>query len=432
MTFLDPNTLWVLLACMLLGISSGVIGCFAFLRNRSLIGDALAHAALPGVCIMFLLTQIKSIGLFLIGAAIIGLLASYCITAISRHTRIKEDASIAIILSVFFGAGIMLLTYIQHSNSGNQSGLDKFLFGQAASLVLSDVYTMIAISAVLLLTTTLLFKEFTLLSFDSNFGRGLGFPMKGLDGILMLMILLCVVTGLQAVGVVLMSAMLITPAVTARYWTDKISTMVILAGVFGALSGVLGTYFSTQVNNLPTGPMIVLAATTFFLFSVIFSPKRGVVIRLVTHMKVRKKVLQEDVLQVLYESMEYELKEGYSIDELAKRSGKSITKVQRAIEMLKSHLFVHVDQTGIQFTKTGLQKAHEIVLNERVWDVYYMNELDYQGFNIDKGQENIITQLNHTERQTMFKRLEDYEMMPNLLAFQANVLSDKKRSEVSL
>jgi manganese/zinc/iron transport system permease protein len=432
MSFLDPNTLWVLLACMLLGISSGIIGCFAFLRNRSLIGDALAHAALPGVCIMFLLTGIKSIGLFLIGAAVIGLLASYCITAIARHTRIKEDASIAIILTVFFGVGIMLLTYIQHSNSGNQSGLDKFLFGQAASLVLSDVYTMIGISIILLLTTTLLFKEFTLLSFDSNFGRGLGFPMKGLDGILMLMILLCVVTGLQAVGVVLMSAMLITPAVTARYWTDKISTMVVLAGGFGALSGVLGTYFSTQVNNLPTGPMIVLSATTFFLFSVVFSPKRGIVMRVVTYMKVRKKVLQEDVLQVLYESMEYDLKEGYSIDELAKRSGKSTAKVQSAIGLLKNRLLVHVDHEGVQFTDAGLKSAHEIVLNERVWDIYYMNELEYQSFSIDKSQENIMAQLNEKQRRTMFERLEDYDIVPNLLEFQSNILTAKKRSEVSL
>ncbi|MFD2613739.1 metal ABC transporter permease [Paenibacillus gansuensis] len=291
--FGDPNTQWVLLGCLLLGLSSGVVGSFTFLRKQSLMGDALAHAALPGVCIAFMLTGVKSIFLFLIGAAAAGLLATFGIGYITRNSRIKQDAALGIILSVFFGVGIVLLTQIQHSVGGNQSGLDKFLFGQAASMVLKDVYMMSLISLFVIGSCVLLFKEFKLLSFDPGFARGLGFPVPFLDQLLMFLIVVVVVAGIQAVGVVLMVAMLITPAVSARYWTERLGIMVLLSGLFGALSGVLGTLLSTLANNLPTGPLSVLAATFLFLISLLFAPRRGIVSKLWIRYAVRRKVLSE-------------------------------------------------------------------------------------------------------------------------------------------
>jgi manganese/zinc/iron transport system permease protein len=422
----DPNTQWVLTGCILLGISSGVLGCFAFLRGRSLVGDALAHAALPGVCLVYMLTGSKSIGLFLIGAGVAGLLATYCITAISRHTRIKEDTSLALTLSVFFGIGIVLLTFIQHSASGNQSGLDKFLFGQAASLVSSDVTTIIIVSAVLILMTALLFKEFKLLAFDPGFGRGLGFPMGFLDGLLMLLLLMSVVIGLQAVGVVLVAAMLIAPAVTARYWTDKLGVMVVLSGLFGALSGALGTLFSTQLENLPTGPTIVLAATCFFVFSLLFSPRRGVVARLFRFLQLRNRVLQEDVLQALYERMEQSLSSGasafhrgYEEENLAEKSGKSVNSIRRAMQSLRRQGLVteRLSASGKQgwtFTPEGLRKAHQLVLNQRLWDVYHMNENQYNSLPIDQNRDLLVPQLSEEVLEQMLKQLEAYNLTPKL------------------
>jgi manganese/zinc/iron transport system permease protein len=291
--FLDPNTQWILLGSILLGLSSGVLGSFAYLRKQSLMGDALAHAALPGVCIAFMLTGSKSIFFFLIGAAISGLIATFGIGFVTRNSRIKQDSALGIVLSVFFGLGIVLLTQIQHGDSGNQSGLDKFLFGQAASMVQSDVIIMAVVALVLVFICGVLFKEFKLLSFDSGFAKGLGLPVAFLDQLLMFLIVVAVVVGIQAVGVVLMSALLITPAVSARYWTERLGMMVMLAGLFGAISGFIGTLTSTAANNLPTGPLSVLAATLLFVLSVVFAPRRGVLSKVLLRLSVRKSVLEE-------------------------------------------------------------------------------------------------------------------------------------------
>lgn len=286
--FMDPNVQWILLGCMLLGLSSGVVGSFAYLRKQSLMGDALSHAALPGVCIAFMLTGAKSMAFLLLGAAIAGIIATFGIGYMTRYTRIKQDGALAITLSVFFGIGIVLLTRIQHSGAGNQSGLDTFLFGQAAAMVLSDVIIMGVISVVLIGICTLLFKEFKLLSFDQGFARGLGYPTVFLEQLVMFLIVVAVVVGIQAVGVVLMAALLITPAVSARYWTEKLGVMVIIAALFGALSGVFGTLISASGNNLPTGPLIVLAATVIFIISVIAAPRRGAIYKLWVHRLARK------------------------------------------------------------------------------------------------------------------------------------------------
>ncbi|MBW5445754.1 iron chelate uptake ABC transporter family permease subunit [Cohnella sp. CFH 77786] len=291
--FRDPNAQWILFGCMLLGLGSGVIGSFAYLRKQSLMGDALAHAALPGVCIAFMLSGSKSILLFLIGAAAAGVVATFGIGFITRHTRIKQDAALAIVLSVFFGIGIVLLTRIQHSGAGNQSGLDKFLFGQAASMVRSDVILMAVISAVLIAVCALLFKEFKLLSFDPGFARGLGYPVAFLEQLIMLLIVIAVVVGIQAVGVVLMAALLITPAVSARYWTEKLGVMVVLSGVIGALSGLVGTYVSASGNNLPTGPLTVLASTVLFVVSVVFAPRRGLLSKVLLRAAARNELRRE-------------------------------------------------------------------------------------------------------------------------------------------
>lgn len=284
----DPNVRWILTASVLLGLSSGILGSFAYLRKMSLMGDTLAHAALPGICIAFMLTGSKSIFFFLIGAAIAGLIATFGIGYVTRHSRIKQDAALGIVLSVFFGFGIVLLTQIQHSDSGNQSGLDKFLFGQAAGMVMTDVMTMAIVSVVLTGLCALLYKEFKLLSFDPGFARGLGLPVAVLDQLMMFLIVVAVVVGIQAVGVVLMAAMLITPAVSARYWTERLGVMVVLSGLFGALSGMIGTLLSTLDDNLPTGPLSVLAATGVFVLSVLFAPKRGVVSKLLLRASVKR------------------------------------------------------------------------------------------------------------------------------------------------
>ncbi|MEK4512637.1 metal ABC transporter permease [Paenibacillus sp. FSL K6-2524] len=292
--FTDPNMRWILMGSLLLGLGSGVIGSFTVLRKQSLLGDTLAHAALPGICIAFMLSGVKSMGLFMIGAIISGMIATLGIHIITSFSRIKQDAALGITLSVFFGVGVVLMTKIQHSGNGNQSGLDKYMFGQAASMMLSDVYLMGTVSLLLILICALLFKEFKLVSFDPGFARGMGLKVAVLEQLLLLMTVVAVVVGIQAVGVVLVAALLITPAVAARYWSDALGVMVILAGLFGALSGVIGTLISSTLSNLPTGPVTVLSATSIFFVSAVCAPGRGLIAKWIQRVRNRR-VIQPNI-----------------------------------------------------------------------------------------------------------------------------------------
>jgi manganese/zinc/iron transport system permease protein len=265
----------VALGAAILGVIGGVLGCFAILRRQGLFGDALAHATLPGVCVAFMLSGAKTPVVLLTGAALSAGLGALLILTIVNRTRIKQDAALGIVLSVFFGAGTVLLTYIGGSGSGNQSGLDRFIFGQAATIVRDDVVTMGILAALALLVVVLLFKEFKLLSFDPSFAASLGFPVGRLNVLLTMLIVVAVIIGIQAVGVVLMAAMLIVPAAAARQWTDSLGAMVVISGLFGALSGVSGALISATGANLPTGPLIVLCATTLLVLSLFLGRSQG-------------------------------------------------------------------------------------------------------------------------------------------------------------
>lgn len=267
----------VALGSALLGVVSGVLGCFAVLRRQGLLGDALAHAALPGICIAYLLTQTKAPIVLLLGAAAAGWIAAILLLQIVRHTRISEDSALGIVLSTFFAFGIVLLTFIAKRGSANQSGLDKFLFGQAAALVAEDVMTMAVLGGVALAIVALLYKEFKLLAFDAPFAASLGFNTDWLSVLLTSLIVVAVVIGLQTVGVVLMAALLVGPAVAARQWTNRLGVMVILAALFGALSGLVGALVSVSDEGIPTGPMVILSLTGIALCSVFFAPERGLV-----------------------------------------------------------------------------------------------------------------------------------------------------------
>lgn len=283
----------VTLGAALLGVVGGVLGSFAVLRRQSLIGDALAHAALPGIVLAFLATGAKATLPLLIGAGVAGWLGSLAVIGILRATRLKEDAALGVVLSGFFGFGIALLTFVQHSGRPNQSGLDAFLFGQAATIVASDVTTFAVLGGLALGIVALLYKEFKLLSFDPDFAASLGLPTGVLGALLTSLTVLAVMIGLQTVGVVLMAAMLVAPAAAARQWTDSLSKMLLLAGAFGGASGFLGAAISASRDGLPTGPLVILVATAFALGSLLFAPLRGVVPSVVREKRARARLRSE-------------------------------------------------------------------------------------------------------------------------------------------
>ncbi len=251
--FFDYTLRTVALGTALIGIVSGSLGSFAFLRKQSLLGDAISHAALPGVVLAFILTRSKSSLVLIIGALIAGWLATLLVSAIVRHTHIKEDSALGLALSVFFGFGLMLLTFTQRLEDARQAGLDRFLFGQAAALVERDVITMAVIGTIALILMVLFWKEFKLLSFDREYAATLGFPVRALEMLLTTLLVIAIVIGLQAVGVILMSAMVVAPAAAARQWTNRLEIMVPLAALFGALSGIVGAMVSSMEPVWPLG-----------------------------------------------------------------------------------------------------------------------------------------------------------------------------------
>ena len=271
----DYTLMIVAIGAALLGAVSGALGTYAVLRRQSLLGDAISHAALPGIAIAFLLTGSKTPLILVLGAAIAGWLGTLLIMSIVRMTRIKYDSALGIVLSTFFGFGLVLHTLIQRTGNANQAGLDTFLFGQAATILQRDILTIGILGGIAIIITLVFWKELKLLIFDEGFAASLGFSTRTLDILLTSLLVIAIVLGLQAVGAVLMSAMLVAPAVAARQWTNKLSLMMFLAAFFGALAGVSGTIISSTASRIPTGPTIVLCATVVVGFSILFAANRG-------------------------------------------------------------------------------------------------------------------------------------------------------------
>nr|MBO2472390.1 manganese ABC transporter permease [Bacillota bacterium] len=388
----DANVRWVLGGTFFLGVSSGILGSFALLRRRSLMGDVLAHAALPGVCLAFMLTQTRSVGPLLIGAVLAGLAGTWCVDAIVRRSRIKEDTAQALVLAVFFGFGAVLLTHIARSGHAGQSGLDRFLFGQAASLVGGDVKIIGGAALALTLLVWLLFKEFKLLCFDPDFAEGLGLPVRMLDRLLMLMIVAGIAIGLQAVGVVLMAALLITPAAAARYWTDRLDVMVILSGALGGLSGAAGTLLSLAGPKLSTGPLIVLVATAFFVVSLAFGARKGLLHKALQQRRVQRRVAQENLLRKLYEAAEKH--EELTAPALAERLGWRPRTLRRCLGWAVREGLVEPAAGGrssgaLRLTDKGMALARHVVRRHRLWEMFLMYEADFAVDHVDRDADDI-------------------------------------------
>lgn len=376
-SFRDPNIRYVVIGSVLLTASSAIVGSFTFLNKRSLVGDAIAHAVLPGICLGFLLSGTKN-PVFLIGGAFLtGWISLVVVDYITRRTRIKEDTAIGLVLSVFFGLGVVLLTVIQKSGNAAQSGLDHFLFGKAASLVGNDLYTFAAVAVVLLVAVFLLFKEFALLAFDKDFARAIGLPVKRIELVLTSLIVLAVVIGIQAVGVVLMAAILITPAAAARFWTDRIGVMFLLASIFGAISGLAGAYISYVAPAMPTGPWIVIVISTIAFVSFFLAPRRGVFSRLAKQRRIRKTINDENVLKALYqlgeESRNFYLQR--SVEEIIRRRKFQRKNLISVLHRLRNQGYL--EQTGNLwgFTDAGKDRGQRVVKMHRLWELYLTTQL---------------------------------------------------------
>lgn len=298
--FSDYTYRTVTLGSAILGIISGVLGSFAVLRKQSLLGDAVSHATLPGVALAFLITSNKSLPIMMTGAFISGVLATLFVNSITKRTKIKDDSALGLVLSFFFGFGLVLLTIIQKMPTASQSGLEKFLFGQAANLMMKDVIFMAIVSGILLFIVILFWKEFKLMTFDPEYCQSVGFSTKMLDILMTLLLVAGIVIGLQTVGVVLMSAMIVAPVAAARQWTDRMWLMVLLSAFFGAISGIAGSLTSSIIPNMPTGPTIVIWISIIVIISMLLAPNRGLVWNAFRDWRNRKQIQENAVLEDFY------------------------------------------------------------------------------------------------------------------------------------
>jgi manganese/zinc/iron transport system permease protein len=406
-TLQDANTRVVLLGTTLLGVAAALIGSFAVLRKRSLMGDAVAHAALPGVCAAYFIVGEKNFGAFLVGALVFGLLAALFVAGVKAFTRVKEDAAIAIAIGGFFGLGIVMSHIIQNEPSGNRAGLDGFVFGKAASMMRSDAQLIALVAGAVLACTLLLYKEFKLLCFDRSFAAGLGWPTFALDLVLMALICICTVVGLPAVGVVLVVALLVIPAVAARFWTNRLSTMLFIAACMGGASGLVGTVLSSVVpapagatsRGWPTGPVIVLVASSMFIFSLLFAPKRGLIADVVRRASLRRRIALHHVLRDVYEALEAK-------HELEKAQGKELihelgavwtpSQVCRDGALSRSTLrracslgLVAESTGGYILTSEGQAEAARIVRAHRLWELYLIEQADIAADHVDRDADQI-------------------------------------------
>jgi manganese/zinc/iron transport system permease protein len=371
-SFEDINVLWVLMGSILLGMSASVIGGFAFLRKRSLVGDALAHAALPGVMMAFLLFQSRDPIVMFLGAVTSSFIGFYLIDWLPKNTKIKADAALAITLSFFFALGLMLLSYIQGLEVDNKSGLDKILFGQAAAMTQKDIKLLGYVALFVLSCVVLFFQKFRLIAFSATYARTIGIAVNRYELLLALLIVMSVVVGLQLVGVVLMAAVLLTPVATARFWSNQLSHILIIAATLGALSAIISTQISYLAPAMPTGPWMVVSLSALFFLSLLFAPEKGLLKRYTEHKKLRKRVAEENVLRTLYKLLERKdfQHKTFNIADIQALRSMPLEHLQTTLKQLGKKALITSSTAGFEMTTTGFGLAEQLTLRHRLWENY--------------------------------------------------------------
>ncbi len=415
----DYNTRVVILATTMLGMAAGIVGSFTLLRRRALMGDALSHATLPGIGLAFLLGPIfgwngKSLPVLLLGAAISGILGMIAILVIRNATRIKEDAALGIVLSVFFGGGVAILGIVQQTTTGHAAGLESFIYGKTASIVANDAWLIGATGLIAIVVLGLVFKEMKLLCFDQGYAAARGFPTLALDCVLMGTVVLVTIVGLQAVGLVLMIALLVIPAAAARFWTLRMRRMVWIAGCLGAVSCMVGAGLSGIFPNLPSGAMIVLTAAILFVTSMLLGTARGVLIRAVRRQQLNRRIDRQHVLRGIYELLEKQSGDGVSgvttstgsvlVADLLKMRSWSIRRLEQELLACEREgwLIRRRSDHSVVLNAIGVREAERLTHEHRLWELYLIHYADIAPGQVDRDADTI----EHVLDPSMIEQLE--------------------------
>ncbi|MCB1229442.1 MAG: metal ABC transporter permease [Verrucomicrobiae bacterium] len=416
------NTRLVVLSTALLGVAAGLVGSFLLLRKRSLMGDALSHATLPGIGIAFAIGASlggtgKSLPLLLAGATVSGVIGVLVMLAIRNSTRLRDDVAMGLVLSVFFGIGVAILGMVQTMPQASAAGLESFIYGKTASMVKSDFFFIASVAAVSALIAVVFFKEFTLLCFDDDYAASQGWPAFGLDLLLLGLVTAVTVIGLQAVGLILVIAFLITPPTAARFWTERLPKMMGISAFIGALSGWLGASLSALLPRLPAGAVIVLVAASLFVISMFFAPARGVIGRWLRHRRLRKKVNRQHLLRAAYELLEARTRQnGNGKREMpiinvpfsrADLQSKRTWSPRELARIVRSEIAMgHLEDAGegrLRLSEEGFGEAARITRNHRLWEVYLVKHADIAPSHVDRDADMV----EHILEADLVRRLEE-------------------------
>ena len=377
------------LAAILLGAGCGLLGSFVVLRRVALMGDAISHAVLPGVVAGLIYSPERNPLVIFLFAAAAGLLGSAIVRLMMTTTRLKSDAALGIVLATFFAFGIMW----QSRNQQDTVGVMNFLFGNVGSIDANDLRMMMLTTSTLMVIVYILKRPLLLISFDEGFSKGIGYPVKLLNALFYFLLTFSVVVALQAVGVVLVSAMLITPAAAAYLLTDRFKKMLLLSILFGVLSGLTGALISASYNDIPTGPVITLSATFVFGLAYLIAPEHGVLAKITRVTQRKKRVRRENTLKSIYKILEGEgfIHQEVSLIMLAQKQRNTEDVIKTRCKELIRHglLEQSADTVSVHLTSSGWKRAMELVRNHRLWELYLTNEADYAEDHVHDDAEKI-------------------------------------------
>ncbi|MDX2080127.1 MAG: metal ABC transporter permease [Terrimicrobiaceae bacterium] len=391
----DHNTRVVLAGACLFGAAAGLVGTFLLLRKRSLLGDTLGHATLPGVALAFLLAHAaglstRSLPILLGGAALAGVAGVGAVLLIRRISHIKDDAALAIVLSVFFGAGVTILTAVQQLPGGASAGLDHFIYGKTASMTSADATFIFWASLIVFAGCTALFKEFALLCFDESFAKAGGWPVRSLDILLMALVILITVVGIQAVGLLLVVALLVIPSAAARFWSDRLGVMAGVAAAVGLASSAAGVAVSAILPRLPAGALIVLSSAALFAVSFVFGTRRGLIVRSQDEHRAVKRLRREHLLRAIYECAEASgnaaAEKPVPVASVHEKRPWSARELAREIESAAEAglLTTTPDDAQVRLTTRGFAEARRLVRNHRLWELYLLHHAEVAPGRVDR------------------------------------------------
>jgi manganese/zinc/iron transport system permease protein len=401
--FTDPVLRAPTIGCMLMCFAAALVGVIVFLRKQSLLGESLSHAAYPGVNLGVILAGVLAfeeqqelgISIFIVVGAFLSALAGvFAIHFLEQKLKIRPDSALCFVLAAFFGIGLTLASQVQFAYSSLYRQIQAYLYGQAATMTDIHIWIYGTLSLLIVFLLVFLYKELQTITFDRDFAKSIGIQMHTIDGVVFVLIVLAVVVGIRSVGVVLMSAMLIAPAAAARQYTNKLYLMFLIASIFGLMSGFFGNYLSVEISYyltakypaqrlaLPTGPMIVIVASLICLFSLLFAPERGFILRLIRIARFRYQCICENLLKAIWR---FGPSSPVTLDQLGKYQSASPFYLHFILWRLTANGWL--EKKGNQYTLTsdGRQRSAQIVRLHRLWEVYLA---DYLGVGAERVHRN--------------------------------------------